>query len=291
MDIEFHCSEKENFKKRNQSVRAFSYREYSIEPHNHDFYEMNIVLGGTGTHRIENESFRVKRGDVFVIPPMTVHAYVQTEHLEVYHILLKKEFIRKNESESAKMPGYLKFMEIEPFLRQNCSDAMFLHLSSTQIAEIQREFAFVEEDGAFDEDNLRPLHEHTAWKIIYWLSYLLEEQTADGIMPGKSKYQSQIMDTLEYLNRHYSEKITVSRLAERVYLSRSTFLRWFSAFCGCSPTEYVNHYRAKKATDLLHISGISKTEVAHACGFYDLSHMEKCIRNCKSGTRSSRNAS
>ena len=39
-------------------------------------------------------------GDVFVIPPMIPHAYIETEELEVYHILLKKTFINKNKREN-----------------------------------------------------------------------------------------------------------------------------------------------------------------------------------------------
>ena len=46
MNIDLHCDERSNFGGLDQLVRAFSYTEYSIGPHIHDFYEMNIVLGG-----------------------------------------------------------------------------------------------------------------------------------------------------------------------------------------------------------------------------------------------------
>ncbi len=279
MDIKFHCDEKDNFRNENRFVRAFTYTEYAIEPHNHDFYEMNIILDGTGVHEIEGERFQAKRGDVFVIPPMTVHAYFNTEHLEVYHILLRKDFIRKNASESVSIPGFLKLMEIEPFLRQNCSDAMFLHLTPTQILEIQNDLKFIEEKGVFDEASFLPLQEHTAWKVIYYLSYLLHKQTDNEGTTLNTKYRHQILDTLEYLNCHFSEKVTILELARRVFLSRSTFLRSFQAVCGCSPIEYLKEYRVKKAIELTEASEMSKTEIAHFCGFYDLSHMERSIKN------------
>ena len=272
-----HCEETRIFKP-NQYVRAFTYTEYTIDPHDHYFYEMNIVLDGTGIHQIEDKCFQVKRGDVFVIPPMTVHSYFNTEHLEVYHILFKNEFIKKNETESVKVPGYLKLMEIEPFLRKNCSDKMFLHLTPSQIIEIQSNLKFIDRKSVFYDTSLFPLHEHTAWKIIYYLSYLLEKQTADEQGDTKTNYKHQVLDTLEYLNGHFSEKITIPELAKRVFLSRSTFLRSFNAVCGCSPIEYLNQYRVKKAIELMNQSAMSKTEVAHACGFYDLSHMERSFK-------------
>ena len=275
-----HCEETKIFKP-NQYVKAFTYTEYSIYPHDHYFYEMNIVLGGTGMHQIENRHFRVKRGDVFVIPPMTVHSYYDTEHLEVYHVIFKNEFIKSNEAASKKIPGYLKLMEIEPFLRQTYSDKMFLHLTPSQIIEIQSDLKFIDRKSAFYDASLFPMHEHTAWKIIYYLSYLLEKQTEDKQSDTKTNYRRQILDTLEYLSGNYSEKITIPQLAERVYLSRSTFLRSFSAVCGCSPIEYLTQYRVKKAIELLESSTMSKTEIAHTCGFYDLSHMERSLKSKK----------
>ena len=125
MESRFHSNEATNFKDPREAVRAFTYTDYEIAPHDHDFYEMNIILGGTGIHSIEGETFPVARGDVFVIPPMTVHAYRNTDRLDVCHVLFKRDFIRENADEAVGVPGFLKLMEIEPFLRQRGKDAMF----------------------------------------------------------------------------------------------------------------------------------------------------------------------
>ena len=209
---------------------------------------------------------------------MTSHAYYNTEHLEVYHILLKKDFVISNQDEAITMPGFLQLMEIEPFLRKNCSESMFLHLNPAELSEIKSEFKFIEKNGVFDHEDFSSLHRHTTWKILYYLSYLLYKQNDGEKMPEPTKYRQQILDTLEYLHQHFSEKITIDGLAERVYLSRSTFIRSFQAFCGCSPIQYLTKYRTKNAMELLENSTMSKTEIAHSCGFYDLSHMEKSIK-------------
>lgn len=274
MDYKFHCHE-DHF---TSNVSAFTYTEYSIDPHIHDFYEINIILNGFGIHQIENTTFSVKRGDVFVIPPTTVHAYFNTEHLEVYHFLLKSNFVKRSEKESLSFPGYLQFMEIEPFLRKNYSDAMFLHLTPSQLMELMQDFKFIESNSLFDKKDFYPFHDHVAWKIIYHLSYLLHEQTQKQQKNVTTKYKQQILDTLEFLHSHFNEKITVENLASRVFLSRSTFLRNFFAVCNCSPLQYLTNYRIKKAIDLSNNSTMSKTEIAHYCGFYDLSHMERNIK-------------
>ena len=212
---------------------------------------------------------------------MTTHAYSDTDRLEVYHVLFKRDFIKQNEREAATVPGFLQLVEIAPFLRKSCSDPMFLRLSPARLTELQQDLRLLEDAGARMDDRLLPLCHHTAWKLLYSLSYLLHEQTGKEKRGKASRYRREILDTLEYLNGHFGEKIRTDALAERVFLSRSTFLRSFRAVCGCTPAEYLKEYRKARAAELLATSSLSKTEIAQLSGFYDLSHMERTLRATK----------
>lgn len=278
VDIIFHCDEEGNFRK-GYPVRAFTYSDYCIEMHNHDFYELNIVLSGTGTHYIENGSFQVKSGDVFVIPPLVAHAYVDTQKLEVYHILLKKSFVAENQKEAKKVKGFLQFTEIEPFLRSNFVNSCFLHLSQSELFQLKNELNYIDDNSDFSWEECAALKYHAVWKLLYWFSTSLYKQTALSESSAESKYEILIINALEYIHNHYGEKITVDILCKEVFLSRSTFLRNFKLVCGISPIEYLNNYRCKKATEQLEFADCSKTEIAHNCGFYDLSHMERRLKN------------
>ena len=272
MDIKFHCDVAGNFPDGTQ-VRAFTYKDYSIEMHNHDFYEMNIVLAGSGTHCIENGRFAVGRGDVFVIPPMVAHAYTDTLGLEVYHILLQKDFLQKHRGEAEQVEGFLQLTEIEPFLRGNFSGELFLHLSPLQLERLQEGLALLDDHSTFSPY----LKQHATLTLLYWLSALLDGQLHRG-SDGDPRAKEPILRALEYLHQNYGRKITVDTLCELTYLSRSTFLRAFGQVCGLSPMKYLTRYRCKKALEMIAEGVVSKTEIAHACGFYDLSHMEKMLK-------------
>ncbi|MBQ3017110.1 MAG: helix-turn-helix domain-containing protein [Clostridia bacterium] len=278
MDIQFHCFEDSSFDRQDQFVRAFLYKDYSIVPHSHDFYEINIVINGTGIHQIMDSKISVKAGDVFVIPPQISHAYYNTNSLDVCHVIIKNEFIRNNQRESLRVPGYLHLMEIEPYLRQKTSQPMFLNLNLSQLSELQQELKFIEDTSVFNSECYSGIQSHSVWKFIYYLSYLFDRQiNKDSNKNIKSNVQ--ILNTLEFIHQHFSEKITINSLAERVFLSRSTFLRNFQAVCGCSPIHYLNQYRLQKASELLKSSSLSKTEIAQCCGFYDLSHMLRLLNS------------
>jgi len=281
MDIKFHCDSKQNFKNENQQVRAFLYTDYSIEPHNHDFYEMNIIMQGRGTHQIENACFSVETGDVFMIPPMVVHSYYNTEDLDVYHILIHKDFIINNRNENTSVPGFFQFVEIEPFLRQNFSKKMFLHLSNIQILQLKSDLSVIEDNSINNAEEMIPLKKHTTWKILYWLSNLLFKQIYDVKKKSLNKYEIEIVKILEFIHQNYNSKITIDLLCQKSFLSRSTFLRSFRDVCEYTPMEYINRYRCKKALEMIENTCFSKTEIAHRCGFYDLSHMERIMKQLR----------
>ena len=277
MEIIHHVGE-EYFKSPKRFVRAFSDQTFPIWLHDHSFYEIIIVTKGKGTHRISNSSFTAVRGDVFVIPPTIPHSFHSIKNLEIQNILLKTSFVRERQHKSKNVPGYFQLMEIEPFLRQNYDQSMFLHLNTIQLAELQQDIKFIEETHPLYHTDNMELQYLSAWKIIYYLSYLLYKQIHKSSNDtSNKKYETQILNTLEYIHQNFSNKMSIDELANRVFLSRATFLRHFQAMCGCTPIQYINAYRREKAMEMLELSTLSKTEIAHLCGFYDQSHMKKCI--------------
>lgn len=68
MNVKFHCPVDIMIPFPDTQVKAFSCFDYSIEPHNHDFYEINVITSGKGIHRINRNEIQVQRGNVFFIP-------------------------------------------------------------------------------------------------------------------------------------------------------------------------------------------------------------------------------
>lgn len=273
----FTCSLEDNFPDERDMVRAFTYRDYAIPTHVHDFYEINIVLAGEGVHQIESNSFAAGSGNVFVIPPGIVHGYSRTRRLDVFHLLIRPEFLENYAKDKAEVEGFELLMAIEPFLRHNFQKSLFLKLSPGQLQALQPDLEVITEGGPFDYPGSGPLKNHTALKILYWLSHLLTVQTYSGAKDYSLETEQSILLALEYIHENFSRRITIPELCERAYMSRSTFMRNFKAVCGCTPMQYLQAHRKKAALEMLKKGGVKKTAVAHECGFYDLSHMERVL--------------
>ena len=276
IDVKFHCDIDYNFPNGWEKIRAFTYHNYSIALHTHSFYEINVVTSGSGTHQICETALTVQPGDVFIIPPMVPHAYYDTRKLDVLHILVKPEVLQENFAEASGVNGFLLFTEIEPFLRASSHISPFLQLTQKDRRMLQADFDLLLDSHPFTSQENAPLRLHTLWKLLYTFSILLEKQSQTK---GHSeKYERQIIDALEYIHKNYHRTITEAELYEKVFLSRSTFLRSFSHICGCTPARYIADYRLKKALELLEDGHLTKTAVARACGYYDLSHLDRALK-------------
>ena len=257
-------------------LRAFLYRDYTFPVHMHDFYEINVIIKGTGTHTINDREIHVKAGDVFVIPPYVLHSYFNESGLTVLHFVIAQSLITDHYEEGKKTPGFLQFMEIEPYLRSASHSDTFLRLSPAQLNSFM-------ENGLPERllfkptvPETTPLIMHSFFTMLFTFSEYLYEQI-NTRKNSEEKYSEQIIKALEYIHANYSQPLSIDELCKLCFMSRSTFLRAFEKICGCTPREYQASYRAKKAVELMQNTTNSKTAIAHMCGFYDLSHMEKTI--------------
>jgi len=80
---------------------------------------------------------------------------------------------------------------------------------------------------------------------------------------------------VEYILRHYHEKIRVEDLASIVYLSVSQFERKFSQVFQMTPSDFILKVRIDSSIRFLIDGDCSVTDVALQCGFYDNSHFTR----------------
>lgn len=73
-----------------------------------------------------------------------------------------------------------------------------------------------------------------------------------------------------FIDRHFSQKIDVSQIAEEANFSKFHFIRLFKHAYGYTPHQYLKNVRINRAKQLLN-QNISITEVCFAVGFDSVS--------------------
>lgn len=83
---------------------------------------------------------------------------------------------------------------------------------------------------------------------------------------------------LAHIQQHLGEPLPLRQLAGLIGLSVGRFVTVFRLTVGMTPHRYISMKRVRYAQWLLR-QGHSPALTAHACGFYDQSHLSRCLKS------------
>lgn len=104
---------------------------------------------------------------------------------------------------------------------------------------------------------------------FYTELYLWEQ--GDTIDETEYGHPAWFLDTIEYIEKNYSDNIIIEQLANNIGVSESHFFRIFKAYTGTSPYEYLMRVRIDKAKTLLTATDDQIKYIAHAVGIHSVS--------------------
>ena len=252
-------------------VHAYLHKNYTHKMHIHQFCEMNIIVSGEGRHYIGNSSLHAGVGDVFIIPPDVPHGYFSNGTLDILHILLRADFLQRYREDLYQLPAFAMLFDIEPQVRYSSGRPYNLQIQSHILPSFRAECDRIikaEETAQYTYQNILTLG------FIGNLGELLRQgmQKKEFCTNG-----SELLYVMEYIMENLEEKLTLDVLAAKANMSKATLNRHFKDILHTSPMRFVMDCRLQKARALLSQSDLSKTEIAHLCGFFDIAHLNKYL--------------
>ena len=114
----------------NDMVNVFLHKNYSSNSHKHEFYEINIVASGSGTHIVDGTTYLCEKGDVFVVPPFISHQFISNGNLNVYNVMISTLWVKNFTNELDNLSGFYPLFSALPLFRSDGESTRFLHLNS-----------------------------------------------------------------------------------------------------------------------------------------------------------------
>ncbi len=259
--------ETEYFHGKFNMIHTYLHTDYRYRMHAHQFYEINVIVSGQGKHYIENTVLDTRPGDVFVIPPGISHGYFSEDRLDIHHVLIKTEFLTRYREELAEIDGFELLFDIEPQIRRSSGKNLNLNAGSHMTA-------------SFLEDLEQMVRVEASGRYVFLnaltLAFICKlcERLHGAVSASCEK---EIVAVMEYVQQNLDVKLSLELMAQLAHMSIPTLNRRFRAVTGQSPMNYVLSCRIAKAKQLISESRMNRTDVAQACGFYDLTHMNKYL--------------
>lgn len=115
------------------------------------------------------------------------------------------------------------------------------------------------------------------------LAELITHGLLRGLYPGDDLTQPTVAKldvaaVIDYMEDHFSEKLTVAILARKMGLSQSQFTRRFKQETSSTPMDFFLALRIKKAQKLLRSGSKAMTEIAQDCGFGSTAHFSTAFK-------------
>lgn len=229
-------------------------RAFHIPVHWHDEVEIIFVKKGKVTISIQEEVFHAQPGDLFFVNSGELH-FMESDDMSVeyYTILFPLEFI-SFQSEDA--------IEKEVFLPLRQKQLLFPIVPEEQKKQL---IQWIEQMILVNEEKIAGYQLRTRILLLELVDFLLKEEcfkTADF-----SNATSLQRDLVAFVQKHYTEKISLSMLAQEFHLSEKYVSWYFKEHFSISFMQYVVHLRMSKAKDMLVTTDLPITEVALSCGY------------------------
>ena len=254
---------------------AESLKSYSVAWHWHEEFEFILAEKGPLTVDVNKMQLTLQTGQGVFINSGVLHAVEQAEkeetllHSGVFHPRLV-----------GGMDTIFWQKLIRPLLQPGAPAYFLLDAADSEQRAVLADLRDAWEEVAQEP----PDYENRARYHLSSALRRLSTQCAGG--RAKVSQQEQIAaermkQMLRFVEEHYTEELTVERIAACVALSESACLRSFRQLLGVTPIQYVKQFRVEKAAELLRSTRLKTGEIGAECGFSDGSYFIKTFREIK----------
>jgi AraC-like DNA-binding protein len=236
---------------------------YAVSPdHTHPAYSFFLNFDDRTEIAADGMIFRSVPGEVLAVEPGAVHHEIPADEPPRYIGIFVEQGYFDGEL------GLYPAAQRQPF-------AFRSFLPAPELVAILKEFMREAEarlpgrDALLDAIGARIVHS------------LIRAALQLPAAPDRIGDRIEIHRVIEYLHRHYAEKLAVAELARIAAMSDAHFSRVFRRETGHPPLDYLIRLRLQKARLLLLAGSDSITEIALKCGFATPSHFTACFqRQC-----------
>ena len=232
--------------------------------HYHPEYELTYIVSGKGKRLIGDGYDHFEAGDFVLLPPSLSHTWTsetkETENCRAIVIQFSKAFLEQLFQFSALSTLDALFEKASrglKFIVPKKEDLLLLLERMLQVNEVMRLSILLQ---LFDQ-----------------LSVIQSEPVASiQYKPLKgSENQQRINTVFQYVQKEFSDDISLKKAAALIHLSESAFCKFFKRASGKTFSDYTHEIRIAHACHLLIETDQSISSIAFAAGFESLTYFNR----------------
>lgn len=239
-----------------------------VDSHKHNYYEIFFFVEGNASMVIENKPYRLKSGDILIIPPNTLHHIVNHDLTIPYRrfvFWLSRSYYRTIKSYSNELNYIIEHTRKE---KQYVYSNDVITFNSIQ----SKLFSIIEEIHS-----CRYAKEIKINTCIYDLMIHLNRMAYELNDSNHKNHNRLHSNIIEYIENHINEDLTLDSIAETFYVSKYHIAHVFKESYGISIHKYITKKRLQMVCNAL-LNSENITDIFHQYGFKDYSSFYKAFK-------------
>lgn len=252
---------------------SFFYKRYdALHPnptlanwHYHPEFELVYVNEGAGKRQVGTHLSHYRNGDLILIGSNLPHCgFTRTLSGGQRETLIQWRM-------DAFGDGFFQIPELKPIRRlfEQAKSGMVFH------GEDKRAIGAVLESMQDLEGPQRFLTLLKALTLMANATQYTVLNAGSILLEAKMEDQEKINRIFNYVRENFNEEIALSDIAAQVYLTPSSFCKYFKKITNKTFVQYLIEYRLIHAAKLLHESKLAISDICYECGFNNYSHFNK----------------
>ncbi len=258
-------------------LRVAGWHDYYENEHVHEFVELVYTMSGTIQHRIDDKVYEAKPNSLLFITPGQVHSITSEGDSKFLNILIKPEFISEYAVDGDTFYNLFRFFLSDPNDKLS-TESQIVWFKGKEAYEVKNVIDFMLDTMGKTEPVYTMILNSYTRVVLSKMFKVLNEKNPDKNYP-KSLFFDMMDSILDYINKNYSEPITLSTLATRCYFNPSYISREFKKISGKGFKEYLTEIRITEAAKYLTQTELSIDEIQAKVGISNKTRFFKEFSN------------
>lgn len=225
--------------------------------HAHDFYEIEIVLKGNGTHILNGKSYSFKQGNIYILSPLDFHQIKPTGEIELYTVMFRENMLSQD--------FILTLLE---------SKNGILFFDEHEFKEITSICHILETENKKQEKYTQKILKSSLESLLFILLRKMEQLPTENC----KNQNDDINNAVLYMHKHFKENPSLAEVAATAHLNPKYFSQKFKKITGKNFIEYLTDIKLSYAKNLLLSENMTVTEICFTSGFASVSNFMKAFK-------------
>lgn len=261
---------------RDTSLRFwYNTENLTYDTHWHEAVEMIIALENNYEVIIQEQTFVLHPGDIFIIPPGFLHSTQAPASGSRFVFLFEMKFLRSLQGFS-----YITALLSAPILINNRLCPAIYKEEARLIMQLADCYW-----GNSITKEIR-IYSHLMAFFSIYADYCTSNNSTlkDSSYYDSGKLAARLTAAFDYLEHHFQENLSLDVVADAAGFSKFHFSRIFKECTGKTFHGYLTQRRIKAAEQLLMDPNLSITDIALQCGFGSHPSFNRIFKQCKGCT-------